>query len=156
MFNRILVPVDGSPTSNKALVAALQLARESGTEARMRLVHVIEDTSWMIAGDAYGGANCDLIEILKDSGTRILNDALAIAQSAGVSTDTVLFDGMGNRLGETIVKACVDWNADLVVVGTHGRHGLSRVFLGSGAEQVVRLAPVPVLVVRTPPESQTK
>ena len=156
MSNRILVPVDGSSASNKALVAALQLARESGTEARMRLAHVVEDTSWMIAGDAYGGATSDLIGIFKERGIKILDDALAIAQSAGVSTDNIVFDGLGYRLVETIVKACLDWNADLIVIGTHGRHGLSRVFLGSGAEQVVRLAPVPVLEVRTPPESQTK
>ena len=110
----------------------------------------------MIAGDAYGGATSDLIGIFKERGIKILDDALAIAQSAGVSTDNIVFDGLGYRLVETIVKACLDWNADLIVIGTHGRHGLSRVFLGSGAEQVVRLAPVPVLEVRTPPESQTK
>ena len=47
-----------------------------------------------------------------------------------------------------MANAAKRWNADLIVVGTHGRRGLGRVLLGSGAEQIVRLAPVPVLVVR--------
>lgn len=84
MYKRILVPVDGSETSNKALTAALQLARE--------------------------GSGC----------VRLLHEATA-------------------------------WQADLIVVGTHGRRGLSRVLLGSGAEQVNRTAPVPVLTVRGGP-----
>jgi nucleotide-binding universal stress UspA family protein len=49
-----------------------------------------------------------------------------------------------------VADAARDWKADLVVVGSHGRRGLGRVLLGSGAEDILRLAPVPVLVVRTP------
>jgi nucleotide-binding universal stress UspA family protein len=51
-------------------------------------------------------------------------------------------------LGESVADEAADWGADLVVLGTHGRRGLGRVLLGSGAEQVIRLCPVPVLVVR--------
>ena len=53
-------------------------------------------------------------------------------------------------MGETVANAARLWNADLIVVGTHGRRGVGRMLLGSGAEQIVRLAPVPVLVVRSP------
>jgi nucleotide-binding universal stress UspA family protein len=54
------------------------------------------------------------------------------------------------RLGESVADEAADWGADLVVIGTHGRRGLGRLLLGSGAEQVLRLSGVPVLVVRGP------
>ena len=62
----------------------------------------------------------------------------------------MLFDDFGQRLGETAADAAKRWNADLLVVGTHGRRGIGRMLLGSGAEQIIRLAPVPTLVVRAP------
>ena len=52
------------------------------------------------------------------------------------------------RLGEAVVQEADQYSADLIVVGTHGRRGLGRVLLGSGAEQVIRLSPIPVLVIR--------
>jgi nucleotide-binding universal stress UspA family protein len=67
-----------------------------------------------------------------------------------VSSDTRLVDRPGQRLGEAVAEEARSFEADLVVVGTHGRRGLGRALLGSGAEQVIRLAPVPVLVVREP------
>jgi nucleotide-binding universal stress UspA family protein len=57
---------------------------------------------------------------------------------------------MGRRLGEAIADEAGTWNADLVVIGSHGRRGLQRLLIGSGAEQVLRLSPVPVLLVRDP------
>ena len=65
----------------------------------------------------------------------------------------MLFDNLGGCLGETMAAAAKLWNADLIVVGTHGRHKLGRFFIGRGAGQIIRLAPVHVLVVRdTDPE----
>lgn len=148
MYKRLLVAVDGSDTSNKALVAALQLAREGG--GRVRLLHVIDDTPYV--SSLYPGAATagDLLTILRQSGEKVLADALAIAQSAGVETDQVLFENFGERLGDTVAKAATDWPADLIVLGTHGRRGVGRLLLGSGAEQIIRYAPVAVLVVRNP------
>ena len=71
-----------------------------------------------------------------------------MAKAAGVPADAKLLDTAGGRLGEVVAEEARQWEADLVVVGTHGRRGVSRVLLGSGAEQVLRLAPVPVLAVR--------
>jgi len=65
-----------------------------------------------------------------------------------VDSDSLLAEIPGIRLGETVAIQAREWKADLIVVGTHGRKGLGRVLLGSGAEQVIRTAPVPVLVVR--------
>lgn len=147
MYKRILVPVDGSETSNKAVVAALQLARESG--GRVRLVHALDELAYL-SGYEYSG---DLMKVARDYAEKVLVDALDMAKAAGVPGDTKLMDVPGGRLGELVAEEARAWEADLVVVGTHGRRGVSRVFLGSGAEQVLRLAPVPVLAVRAPEQS---
>ncbi|HWI83679.1 universal stress protein [Ramlibacter sp.] len=140
-FKRILVPVDGSPTSDKALAAALQLAGDTG--ASLRLFHSVELT-YATGLDFDGQATL----FLRAAGEEILAKALAAAQAAGVAADSQLLDHPGERLGEAVADAARHWQADLIVVGTHGRHGVGRVLLGSGAEQIVRLAPVPVLVIR--------
>ena len=150
MYQRILVPVDGSQTSNKALTTALQLAKDF--TGQVRLIHVVDGFSGFsgLSGyDMYGAYPGDLLELMRESGNKILADAMAMAHAAGVQTDTVLSDKFGERLGESVVDAAKRWNADLIVIGTHGRHGIGRVLLGSGAEQIIRLAPVPVLVVRS-------
>jgi len=144
MFKRILVPVDGSDTSNRAVVAALQLARENG--GRLRLVHALDELAYL-SGYEY---SADLLKSARDQGSRVLEDAQLMAQSAGIPVDCKLVETAGRRLGELVAEEARNWEADLVVVGTHGRRGMSRILLGSGAEQVLRLAPVPVLAVRTP------
>lgn len=143
MYKRILIPVDGSETSNRAVTAALQMARENG--GRVRLVHGLDELAYL-TGYEY---SADLLKSARDQGVRVLDDAMEMARSAGVPADTKLVETAGRRLGELVAEEAAHWEADLVVVGTHGRRGLSRVLLGSGAEQVIRLAPVPVLAVRT-------
>ena len=140
-YRRLLVPVDGSATSNKALVAALQIARDGG---RVRLVHSADELAYL-TGFEY---TSDVIAVAQEAAKRVLADALEIAKSAGVEAETHFIDFPGHRLGETIAEEARAWEADLIVVGTHGRRGLGRMLLGSGAEQIIRLAPVPVLVVR--------
>lgn len=145
MYQRILVPVDGSETATKAMVTALQMARDSG--GRVHLVHVVEGMT-PLAADPYGAYSGEVIEIMRQSGRKILEDALQVAKAAGVPADTELFDNFGERLAEVVADAATRFEADLIVVGTHGRRGLGRMMLGSGAEQIIRLAPVPVLVIR--------
>ena len=147
MFKRILVPVDGSEPSNKALVMALQLARDAG--GQVRLVHILEETAFLTGYDVYSSYQGDLLRVMRDTGQKVLDDAAAIAASAGVQAETMLFDNLGSRLGETVAQEASHWQADLIVTGTHGRRGFGRVLLGSGAEQIARLAPVPVLTVRS-------
>jgi nucleotide-binding universal stress UspA family protein len=154
MYKRILVPVDGSETSNKALVAALQLAKDAG--GRVRLVHVVEELAYLSGYEQFGGYSDELFRAMRETGTKVLNDGMAIAQAAGVEADTELFDNLGGRLAEIVADAAKQWNADLIVVGTHGRRGVGRMLLGSGAEQIIRLAPMPVLVVRSGEDSGSK
>lgn len=153
MYKRILVPIDGSETSTRALVAALQMARESG--GSVRVVHVIEELAQVIAYDPYGAYPGDLAKVMRDSGQKILADAVAMAQSAGVPVEQHLIEAGGQRLAETVIQDASAYHADLIVVGTHGRRGLGRVLLGSGAEQIIRLAPLPVLVIRSAEEDKT-
>ena len=144
MYKRIVVPVDGSETAQKALTTALQMARESN--GCVHLVHVVEGLTPM-AADPYGAYSGEVIEVMRQSGRKILDDALARAE--GVQADTQLFDNFGARLAEVVADSATRFNADLMVVGTHGRRGLGRVLMGSGAEQIIRLSPVPVLVLRS-------
>ena len=146
MYKRIVVPVDGSETAQKALVTALQMARESS--GCVHLVHVVEGLTPM-AADPYGAYSGEVIEVMRQSGRKILDDALALARAEGVQADTQLFDNFGERLAEVVADSATRFNADLMVVGTHGRRGLGRVLMGSGAEQIIRLSPVPVLVLRS-------
>jgi nucleotide-binding universal stress UspA family protein len=146
MYQRIIVPVDGSESSNKALVAALQMARESG--GRVRLLHVVEEIAYLTGYEQYGGYSGELVSAMREAGARILDDAMAIARSAGGEADSLLCDKPGERLAEGVAEAASEWKADLVVVGTHGRRGFGRMLLGSGAEQILRLSPLPVLVIR--------
>jgi nucleotide-binding universal stress UspA family protein len=146
MYQRILVPIDGSDTANQAFDAALSLARAFG--GHVRVVHVVEEMAYLSGYDQFGGYSGDLIRVMRETGAKLLEEAMARAKAAGVEADNILFDKFGERLGETVAQAAKLWNADLIVVGTHGRRGLGRVILGSGAEQIIRQAPVHVLVVR--------
>ena len=104
---------------------------------------------------SYGAYSGEVIEIMRQSGSKILEDALLVAKAAGVPADTELFDNFGERLAEVVADAATRFKADLIVVGTHGRRGLGRMMLGSGAEQIIRLAPVPVLVIRHNEKNET-
>lgn len=147
MFKRILVPVDGSETSAKALAAAVKLARQNN--GRLRLVNVLESLAVADSFGAYGSYSEEMVRALREGGESALSTGKAVAQAAGIEADTMLYEKFGQRLGEVVAEAAKLWNADLVVVGTHGRRGVRRLFLGSGAEDVIRLAPVPVLVFRS-------
>jgi nucleotide-binding universal stress UspA family protein len=142
MYKRILVPVDGSETSNKALTAALQMARDSG--GRVRVLHAVDALAFV---ELYAYA-ADTLAIVHEQAEKLLRDALDIAKAAGVPADRKLVEDAGARLGDVVADAAKEWDADLVVVGTHGRRGFSRALLGSGAEEIIRYSPVPVLVIR--------
>lgn len=143
-FKRILVPFDGSKTSDQALATALNLARDAG--ARLTLVHALDESAFLSESD-YSG---HLVEAARTAAQKVLARGLDAAQSAGVEARTKLIDFPGQRLGQTIADEAQACEADLIVVGSHGRRGIGRVLLGSGAEQIMRMAPVPVLVIKSP------
>ena len=146
LYKRILIPVDGSNTSNQALQEALRIAKDQ--QAAVRLIHVVDEV--VIDGDIDGMVNyAALRDALKQAGTHLLAKAEKSAQQAGIKIETVLLESMGERVANTITEEAKSWQADLIVMGTHGRHGLDRLFMGSVSEGVARLAPVPLLLVRS-------
>lgn len=145
MYERILVPVDGSATANLGLTEAIKLAKLTG--ARLLLMHAVDIAAVSITPDA-SAALPQLFDALRESGTALLAKARTSADVADVPAETRLVDTLAGRVSDLIVDTAKAWHADLIVIGTHGRRGLTRVLIGSDAEQVVRTASVPVLLVR--------
>lgn len=146
MYERILVPVDGSSTSARGLDEAIRVARL--THASMRLIHVVDELPFAISADTLSSHAGDLLTLLREGGEEILKEARAKVDASGIPVDTVLRDTFQGRVCDLVVDEATTWRADLIVIGTHGRHGAGRVVMGSDAEQILRLAPVPVLLVR--------
>ena len=148
MYQRILVPVDGSPPSEAGLKVAIDMAKLTG--AQIRLLHVVDPMPFAYSAEGYGAMATDVLALMRESGEQVLRAARERVVQDGVATDTVLVDGYGGRLCDRVAEQVKDWQADLIVIGTHGRRGLPRMLLGSDAEQVLRTAAVPVLLVRPP------
>lgn len=150
MFERILVAVDGGEVSNLALAEAVQLANQ--LQSQLRIVSVVDLTSLYLphGGGLYAGEI--ELRIVADT-QRFLDGAAAIARREGVAAETRLRRSIGRRVGDEIVAEAEEWPAELIVLGTHGRSGVERLFLGSVAEGVARAASVPVLLVRGPRET---
>ena len=152
MFRRILVPIDGSPTSRHGLDEAIALAKDQA--ARIFLLHVVDERVVTQSFDAamYVPANYvdDLLEALRKQGKRLLARAAARIRKARVKFDTILLETMAGGVAETILAQSRKCKADVIVLGTHGRRGVSRLVLGSDAEGVVCGSRVPVLLVRAP------
>jgi nucleotide-binding universal stress UspA family protein len=146
MYQRILVPVDGSGCADRGLSEAIALARLTG--GRLRLVHVIDEPFLALGSDGAIGASADLITLAREAAQRVLADASTKVRLAGIAVDSVLLDTFDGRLCDLVVGEAKAASSDLVVIGTHGRRGVDRFLLGSDAEQILRLSPVPVLLVR--------
>ena len=96
----------------------------------------------------------EAVKALRAAGGRVLNDAVSIAQGHGLQVERELADSIGGRAADVIVAEAKQCQADLIVMGTHGRKGLKRLALGSDAEMVLRQSPVPVLMVREAAETR--
>ena len=145
MYKHILVAVDGSDTSNLALQEAMKLAKEQ--QAALRLVHVVDETpTYMTMDTAF--ALGDFQKAMREAGQKMLATCAATARQAGVEVDTKFIVLQTQRICDAIIEEAKRWPADLIVIGTHGRHGFNHLLLGSVAEGVIRLATSPVLVIR--------
>jgi len=136
-FRNILVPIDFGQASQAALDLAVSLA--TSAEAKLTLFH-----AYTIPMPIYSEAAWAPADALERESRKALDEALAKTKKVYQRAEAVLVCG---EPAQEIVAAAAKGGADLIVMGTHGRKGLSRVLLGSVAEKVVRLSPVPVLTV---------
>lgn len=114
----------------------------------LRLVYVLEEI-YSLDAEAYAFVDYPALqEAMRKTGERILAQAAEKVQKSGLTVETALLDVSGERVAGVIDNEALDWGANLIVIGTHGRSGLSRLLLGSVAEGVVRGSSVPVLLVR--------
>jgi nucleotide-binding universal stress UspA family protein len=151
MYDKILVPVDGSETSERGLKEAIKIAKAQGSQ--LRLVHIVNEFIFDVSYSA-GPFPQNLIESLVTTGKAVLNTAESAAKREGVKVDSVLIESIGGAAADLILEQAKSWQPDLIVMGTHGRRGLAKLAFGSDAEQVVRAATVPVLLVRGPSRSK--
>jgi nucleotide-binding universal stress UspA family protein len=147
MYKKILVPIDGSPASNLGLNEAIKLARDQG--AKLRLLHLVDEYVAVSSMDGVTLDTGDLLDAMRETGTKIVAKAQAQARRHGLTPEAVMLESFGGRAADFIVQQAKKWGADLIVLGTHGRRGVKRLVMGSDAEQVIRTAPVPVLLVRS-------
>ncbi|CAG9931465.1 universal stress protein [Candidatus Nitrotoga arctica] len=147
MYTRMVVAVDGSETSGKALDEAIKLAREMSSI--ILLLHVCEEMPIMWEPD---GMNMILMQnslkAVSDAGKELLEKHRRQLAAQGITVETKLVETYGGRIGSVIAEEAQKWNADLLVVGTHGRKGIAHLLMGSVAEGVTRSASMPVLLVR--------
>lgn len=145
MYQKILVPIDGSETGERGLQAAIELAR--ALSSRIRLIHVVNKTPWLYSGvvpEVIDG----LLAEMRSKGKTIIEEATQAVQAAGVEVDQRLIEAPGDRIGEFVVAEAKAWPAQLIVCGTHGLRGLRKVLMGSDAEYIVSHSSVPVLLIR--------
>jgi len=143
-LRRILHPTDFTRASGAAFTRAVAMAKAD--RAQLLIVHVLAPSVPM-AGEGYISPKVydDLEASARGYGQKRLAALQARARKAGVRTITLLLEGVAD---ERIARAARSKKADLIVIGTHGRTGLAKFFLGSVASRVVAAAPCPVLTVR--------
>jgi universal stress protein A len=142
-MNHILVPVDFSESSDRALAQATSLAQQTG--GSIILLHVVE-ISYAYA-DVAVFDQASLERDLLAGAEQRLEQMAASCESDGVPAKHIVRSGRSPRV---IADVAASENVDLIVISTHGYTGLKHVLLGSTAENVVRYAPCPVLVLRRP------
>ena len=145
MYDRILVPTDGSASAENAFDHALDLARTY--DAELHVLYAVD----VPPGAIDAGASM-LQSNLETEGTEAVELLADRAEREGFENVTTAVEP--GRVHEVILNYAEEEDVDLVVMGTHGRTGLDRYLLGSVTEKVVRLSDVPVLTVRAPEESE--
>ncbi len=151
MFRNMLVAIDGSPTANRGLRMALDLAKEQ--HAALHVLHVIDDAvlATSLEGSAYVPPAYmeSMLEGMRDTARKVIAAAEKLAAAHDVAIAPIMVEARGHAVAQVILAQARKVHADLIVLGTHGRRGLRRIVMGSDAETVLREATAPVLLVRT-------
>lgn len=143
MFKQIIVPIDGSDCAAHAVDVAAVLAKEQGATCTVCMVVDI------VQAAALGFATPELVsgwlKTVQDQAETIVLEAATRLRAKGIATRTEVLEGNPT---DAILQVAKKQGGDIIVMGSHGRTGLRRLFLGSVAESVLRSADIPVLVVR--------
>ncbi|WP_115710606.1 universal stress protein [Legionella sainthelensi] len=148
MYKNIMLALDWSNKISDSLVEEV-IKLTKAQNSNVRIIHVIDESFIN-----YGGPPFDYVSIIaswREDSEKLLNSAAKkIISQSPTKVDTLVLElkPLQGRVAEVIVEAAKEWPADLLVIGTHGRRGFSRFFLGSVAENIVRIAATPVLLVR--------
>lgn len=148
MYKRIMVGIDESFMNTKVLDTAIELAKASGAE--LAICHAVDETIFasrqmeMMLPNSVGKAEYKL----RLGASGLLGKAVETARAAGVAAQSRLIESEVSHVSDMLADAAAQWKADLIVVGTHGRRGMERYFVGSVAERLVRKAETSLLLVR--------
>lgn len=154
MYQHILLAIDDSPTSAKALAEISHIAEPGAT---VRVVNVVEDPVLTFPSVYSGYYDIESVrDAMLQAGRELLANAERQLRGYGVDVQTRLLDlrELAVDIATAIHDESVRWPADLMVLGTHGRRGARRVLMGSVAEQLMRTATQPVLLVRSDAPAQ--
>ncbi|MEO8004241.1 MAG: universal stress protein [Betaproteobacteria bacterium] len=143
MYSRILVPIDGSATSDRGLTEAIKLAQDQ--KARLRVLHVVDEPFFIYD---MAGYRSDIKDAMREGGADLVARAEAAAAAQGVEVETEVVDAGSQAVADRILADAKEWEADLIVMGTHGRRGFATRVLGSDAQAVLHGFAAPVLLVK--------
>ena len=145
MFKHILVPVDGSDTSMKAVARAAALAKVFGSD--VTLLYVIDPYPFTGVGADFAYGQAQYLSAANAEANAALEAAKTAVTGAGIAQVSTVV-GEGHTVHEGVLSTATHVGADLVVMGSHGRRGLEKLVLGSVTQRVLGVVKVPVLVVR--------
>jgi nucleotide-binding universal stress UspA family protein len=147
VYQRILVPIDGSTTADRGLHEAIRLAAE--LKAKLRVLHVLDnfplEAEWASAKTFQ-----EILDRLHRESDALLVTACSAAKAAGVPVKTQRLEAGQATTADVILEVATNDHCDLIVMGTHGRRGMNRLAMGSTAEAVARRSTVPLLMARHP------
>ena len=144
MFKHILVPVDGSATSQLAVDKAIGLAK--AFDSKVTAIFVVDPYPFTGVGTDFAYGQAEYLSAATAEAHAAINAAKVIFEAAGVTVDTSVVEAHAAWRG--VVEAASGLEADLIVMGSHGRSGLEKLVLGSVTQAVLSHTHLPVLVVR--------
>ena len=142
MYKKIFCPIDGSETSEHGMAEAIRLAKDQ--HAQLCFMHVVDNSALIM----YQPVVESTFEAMRQGGHEILSSAVAAARAQGVTAEQKMAEILTGRAASVIVDEAEKFEADLIVMGTHGRRGISRLLLGSDAAAVVATCKMPILLVK--------
>lgn len=148
MYKRIMVAVDESFMTSQVMEAAIELAKATG--AQVAICHAIDETILaqrevaMMLPNSVGKTEARM----RLGAQGLLGRLAETARAAGIEVEIRLVESEQKHVSDMLIDAATEWQADLLIVGTHGRRGIERFFVGSVAERLVRKSQVSLLLVR--------